>query len=145
MGPDRLINEWADIGNNFLRCASWIAPGQASGPLNGSMQAASNAILTYATQGLPAIGSGTPAGAQFRLTQDVALFNFQTIPGTTVQLVVPAPLLAVFGANSTVVDPTAALSAAIIAQALGVLSDINGNPATAYAGGSKGSRRTEQG
>jgi len=142
--PDRLILEWLDNSQGFLRSSNWIVAGGASGPLNASLQAAANPILTYATQALPAIGAGTPGTTQYHLCQDVALLNFATIPGTSVQLVLPGPLAAVFGANSTVVDPTNALVAAIITQAIGTLADIAGNAVTAYISGSKSSRRTEQ-
>jgi hypothetical protein len=142
--PDRLISEWIDIAASYLRTSNWIAAGQASGPLNGSVQSASNAILTFATQALPAIGSGTPSGAQYRLTEDVALMNFATVPGTTVQLVIPAPKAGIFGTGSTIVDPSGMLASAIITQAIGVLADLAGNAVTAYVSGSKGSRRTEQ-
>jgi hypothetical protein len=103
-----------------------------------------NGAYLYVTSALPTIGTATPVAGQWDLTQDVALFNFQTIPGVTVQLAVPTPKLALFGANSTVIDPTAPLSAAIIAAAIGLLADAGGNAATAYAGGSKSQRTREQ-
>lgn len=142
--PDRLINEYTDNSGGYLRTSNWIAAGMASGPLNASIQAAINAAFLYSTQGLPFIGTSTPGITQYHLCQDVALLNFATIPGTSLQLALPGPLVALFGPNSTVVDPTNPLVAAIIAQAIGVLADPAGNPVTAYISGSKASRRTEQ-
>lgn len=142
--PERLINEYTDVQAAYLRTSNWLVAGSASGPLNGTIQAAMNAAFLFSTQGLPFIGTTTPVAGQYQSVQDVALLNFQTVPGTSVQLAIPAPQNAIFGANSTVVDPTNALVLAIIAQALGVLADVAGNPATAFISGSKSSRRTEQ-
>lgn len=144
MPPDRAIWEWVDVSGSFLRAADWVDPAAGTGPLEVAMQNASNAELLYATIAAPTIGAFTPVGGQYHLVQDVALFNFATIPGVSVQLAIPGPINSVFGVNSTVVDPTAPLSAAIIAAVIGVLTDINGNPVTAYISGSKASRRVEQ-
>lgn len=142
--PERLINEYTDVQSGYIRTSNWISAGSSSGPLNAAIQAAMNGAILFSTQGLPYVGSSTPVGGQYQSVQDVALFAFATVPGTTVQLVVPTPINAMFGANSTIIDPTNALAAAIIAQALLILTDAGGNAATAYAGGSKASRRTEQ-
>lgn len=144
MPPDRLILEWTDVAAMFLRSSNWIVAGAASGPIVAQMQAISNGAWLYATQGLPAIGVATPVAGQYQLVQDVALLNFATVPGTTVQLVVPAPLNTVFGPNSTIVDITDPGVAALVAQVVGVLADSNGNAVTAFVSGSKASRRVEQ-
>jgi hypothetical protein len=142
--PDRGILEWLDVAGGFLRAASWVAVAGPTGPLEVALQNASHAELLYVTIAAPTIGASAPVGGQYHLTQDVALLNFATIPGTSIQVTIPAPVAAVFGANSTVVDPTNPLVAAVIAAAIGVLTDAAGNPVTAYVGGSKASRRTEQ-
>jgi len=144
MGPDRGIFEWVDVGGGFLRSSSWVDPSASTGALEAALQDASNAELEYVTIAAPTIGATTPSGAQYRLCQDVALLNFQTTPGTSIQVVIPAPKASVFGPNSTIVDSTDPDVAAVIAGVIGVLTDQLGNPATAYAGGSKASRRTEQ-
>src|SRR5207237_1255233 len=123
---------------------AWIQAGSASGPVAADLQAMSNAELRFVTQALPAIGAVTPSGGTYSLAQDVALFNFATVPGQSLQLIVPAPLQAIFGANSTIVDPTNALVLALIADVVGTMTDEAGNLVTAYKSGSKGSRRTEQ-
>jgi hypothetical protein len=142
--PDRAFNEYTDQGSNFLRSSNWVLPGATLVGLYAALQNASNANLLYATSGAPIVGTFTPAAAQYPLVSDLAVFNFQTVPGSGCQLVVPAPLAALFGPTTTVVDPTATLSAAIIAAAVGLLTDVVGNPATAFISGSKASRRTEQ-
>lgn len=142
--PDRAFHEWSDIGSNFLRASNWIAAGGSLVALYAALQNASNANLLYETSGAPIVGTVAPTDALFPLVQDLALFNFQTVPGSRCQLVVPAPLAALFGPSGDVVDPSAVPSAAIIAAAVGLLTDVVGNPAVAFISGSKSSRRTEQ-
>jgi hypothetical protein len=132
------------VSGGFLRTSNWVQFGTATGPLYADIQAAINGAVQFVTQALPFIGSTTPTGAQYRLAQDLALLNFQTIPGTSIQVAIPSPKSIIFGPSSNVVDPTSPLVAAIITQVLAVLADISGNPATAYIGGTKASRRTEQ-
>lgn len=144
MPPDRAIWEWTDVAAGFLRASNWFLPAGSSGALEVALQNASNAELLYATIAAPTVGAFTPVGGQYSLCQDVALFNFATVPGVSIQLVVPGPRNSLFGANSTVVDSTNALAAAIIAAAIGNLTDPAGNVATAFISGSKSSRRTEQ-
>lgn len=144
MPPDRAFNEYVDQGGNFLRASNWVAAGSSLVALYAAIQNASNANLLYATSGAPIVGTLTPASALYPLVTDLALFNFQTVPGSGCQLVVPAPLASLFGPTSTVVDPTATLSAAVIAACIGLLTDVVGNPVTAFISGSKTSRRVEQ-
>jgi hypothetical protein len=94
--PDRAFHEWSDIGSNFLRASNWIAAGGSLVALYAALQNASNANLLYETSGAPIVGTVSPTDALFPLVQDLALFNFQTVPGSRCQLVVPAPL-AVWG------------------------------------------------
>lgn len=109
------------------------------------MQNAANPELLYATIAAPTIGAASPGTTQYHLVQDIAVMNFATaVAGSNVQLVLPGPLAALFGANSQVLDPLAALTAAVIAAAIGVLADSAGNPVTAYIGGSKASRKADQ-
>lgn len=142
--PDRVIAEYTDVAAGFLRTSNWVQAGMASGPLYADIQAAINGAVQFVTQALPFIGVAVPSGAQYRLTQDLALLNFQTIPGVSIQVAIPSPKAVLFGPSSNVVDPTNPLVAAIIADVIAILSDVNGNAATAYIGGTKASRRTEQ-
>lgn len=145
MPPDRAIWEWVDNASGFLRAANWVVPASSTGALEVAMQNAANPELLYATIAAPTIGAASPGTTQYHLVQDIALLNFATaVAGSNVQLVLPGPLAAVFGANSQVLDPLAALTAAVIAAAIGVLADINGNPVTAYISGSKASRKADQ-
>lgn len=142
--PDRAFNEYTDIAGNFLRASNWVVAGGSLLSLYAAIQNACNANLLYATSGTPIVGSFGPADADYPLAADLATLNFQTIPGSGCQLVVPAPAIAMFGPTNTVVDPTAPLTAAIIAAVTGLLTDVAGNPVTAFISGSKASRRVEQ-
>jgi hypothetical protein len=142
--PDRAFHEWSDIAANFLRASNWIVPGGSLVALYAALQNASNANLLYETSGAPIVGTVSPTDAAYPLVQDLAIFNFQTVPGSRCQLVVPSPVAAMFAPTGDVVDPVQAQAAAVIAAAVGLLSDVVGNPAVAFISGSKGSRRTEQ-
>lgn len=144
MPPDRAIWEWVDANGGFLRASDWVLPSASTGALEVAMQDASNAELLYATIAAPTVGATTPNTNQYWLVTDIAILNFATAPGLGFQLVIPGPNSAMFGPTSTVVDPTAPLTAAIISATLGVLTDQYGNVATAYISGSKASRRVEQ-
>jgi hypothetical protein len=142
--PDRVIWEWTDDAGGFLRASSWITAAANLGTVDVPLQAASNAQLTFATAATPATSPFAPTAAQYHLVTDIAVLIFATAAGTTFQLVIPGPMVAVFGPTSNVVDPTAPLTAALIAAVIGTLTDIVGNVATAYVSGVKSSRRTEQ-
>lgn len=144
MAPDRGFLEWKDIAGNFLRTSSWVQAGASLVALYAACQNGSNGNLLYATSGAPVVGTVSPTDAMFPLAVDLATFNFQTAPGSTCQLVVPAPKQGLFLPGAQVVDATAGLSAAIILASIGLLADSSGNLATAFAGGSKVSRRTDQ-
>jgi hypothetical protein len=140
----RLINEYTDVAGGYLRASNWVPYGVSVGPLLAAIAAAQNAALQFSTLAVPVVGVAVPVGNLYRLTSDLALLNFQTAPGGSVQLAIPGPVAALFGPNSTVVDPSNGLAAAVIAAAIGTLCDASGGAVTAYISGSKSSRRTEQ-
>lgn len=140
----RAIWEYTDIAGNFLRASNWVYATPGLSVLESAIQSATNGNLLYATNGLPVVGTTTPTDAQYPLVADLATFNFSTAAGSGLQLVIPAPQASLFLPNSFAVDATATLSAAIIAAAIGTLGDVAGNAASAFAGGSKVSRRVEQ-
>lgn len=136
--------EYADVASGYLRTSNWLFNGLSPAPLLPLIAALQNAAMLFSTSALPVIGTATPVGGQYHLCQDVALLNFATVPGTSIQLAIPGPVNSVFGANSTVVDSTNPAVAALIAAVIGLVADPAGNAVTAYISGSKGSRRTEQ-
>lgn len=141
---DRLILEWIDYAAGFLRAGSWLLPAGISGALIAALQAGSNSNLQYATRGAPIVGVTTPTDTLYGSTQDVAVFVFQTAALNQIPLVLPAPVASVFGSGGQTVDPSDPFAAAIIAAAVGNISDVNGNVATAFVSGAKSSRRREQ-
>lgn len=142
--PDRTFWEYTDVAGGFLRATNWITHGTAPTTVAVALTAAINGNLLYATSGVPSVGVVTPGGSLYPFVTDLALFNFATIPGSGFQVVVPSPKAALFASDGVTVDPTATLSAAIITAVIGTLTDAAGNLATAFTGGVKASRRTEQ-
>lgn len=142
--PGRVIDEWVDFAGGFLRSSSWLAAGGSDSAIAVALQNVSNALLQFQTAANPIIGTLTATDALYGSVQDVAQLVFATIPGSQIQVVVPAPLASMFGAGGLTVDPTDPGTAALIAAVLANLTDIAGNPATGYVSGQKGSRRREQ-
>ena len=142
--PDRVIWEWTDDAGGFIRASNWINTAANLGTVDVPLQGASNAQLTFSTAATPAVSPFAPSAGQYHLVTDLAVLIFATGAATTFQVVVPGPMVAVFGPTSNVVDPLAPLTAALIAAVIGTLTDVLGNVATAYVSGVKSSRRTEQ-
>jgi|SRR5215472_5775692 len=140
----RLIDEWLDQSGGFIRAASWVFAPAGLAAYEAAIQACSNAVLQFSTNGIPTISGATPATGQYDLVQDLAVLIFATVPGATVRVTIPAPLATNFGPSSNVVDPTDPNVAALIAAVIGTLGDVNGNVVTAYVSGIKVSRRAEQ-
>lgn len=140
----RLISEWLDLAGGFIRAANWVFAPAGLGTYEAAVQACANAVLQFATSGIPTISGATPGSGQYDLVSDTAVLVFATAPGSDLKVVIPAPLGSIFGPSSNVVDPTNPLVAALIAAVVGTLGDAAGNAATAYISGVKSSRRTEQ-
>ena len=141
---DRIIWEWIDTAGGFIRASNWIDRSASPATLEADLQFDSNGLLQYTTKGTPLISGGSPATGLYQYVQDVAVLVFQTVPGTTVRVVVPAPLSTTFGPDSNIVDPTDTNVSAIIAAVTGVLCDAGGNVVTSYISGIKTSRRVDQ-
>lgn len=141
---DRVFWEWVDDAGGFLRASNWINAAANMPTVDAPLQLNSNAQLAFATAGTPAVSPFAPTAAQYHLVTDVAVLVFATIPGTTIQVVIPGPLATTYGPSSNVVDPTNVNVASLIAAVIGTLTDPAGNAATAYVSGVKSSRRTEQ-
>ena len=144
MVSTRLISEWTDQAGGFIRSANWVFAPVGLATYEAAVQATANAVLQYATNGIPSVSTATPGTGQYDLVSDTAVLVFATVPGSSLQVVIPAPLNSIFGPSSNVVDPTNPLVAALIAAVVGTLGDAAGNAATAFVSGVKSSRRTEQ-
>lgn len=146
MARNRLVLEWIDAAGGFMRSGGFIDSSFPLATLASAVANASNANLAFATDGLPFISSvAAVPGVTWYLTTDTAVLIFATAVGTYVTLIIPAPDQSMFLPGGTVIDPSAAKSAAVITAVIGSLMDPAGNLVTAYVQGSKGSRRTEQG
>jgi len=84
--------------------ATWVT--DLAALTNGKITRQSLTILYSEAQYL--VGSTPPNSAQYDSVTDGAKLNFATGAGARTAVTVPAPLLHVFGANSTVVDSTQA-------------------------------------
>ena len=139
----RLIDEWVDDAGGFIRAGSWVFAPAGLGTYESAIQACSNAVLQFSTNGIPSISGATPGTGTYSLVNDLAVLVFATIPGVTIRVTIPAPDVNIFGPSSNVVDPTNTNVAALIAAVIGTLADSSGNVVTAYVSGTKVSRRAE--
>jgi len=140
----RLIDEWLDQAGGFIRAASWVFAPAGLATYEAAIQACSNGVLQFSTNGIPTISTASPAVGQYDLVQDLAVLIFATVPGSTVRVTIPAPQASIFGPSSNVVDPANPTVAALITAVIGTLGDAAGNAVTAYVSGIKVSRRAEQ-
>lgn len=139
----RYIAEWIDNAGGFIRQGGWVFAPAGLVVYEAAVQACSNAVLQYFTNGIPSISGASPGTGQYNLVNDLAVLTFATVPGSTIQVSIPAPFNTIFGPSSNVVDPTNPLIVALIAAVIGTLGDVNGHAATAYVSGIKVSRRVE--
>jgi hypothetical protein len=140
----RAIWEWLDVSAGFLRASNWYDDTVGIASLEAAMQAASNANLQYVTGAVPEIGVVTPSGSLYPLVQDCAQLLLATVPGTTIKLIIPAPLASIFASDGNTVDPTNLDVLDIVTAATGHITDSAGNPVTAYQSGVRMQRRREQ-
>jgi len=83
------------------------------------------------------IGTTPPSDNKYPSVTDGARIQFSNAGGSRSSLTIPAPLEAVFGAGSMVVDPTQAQVAALLTFYKGLASDRAGNLFNLYKGGVK--------
>lgn len=134
MATERRSIVWIDA-NGFTRQTQ--PRGSASlFALQADMVAKSNAAVASFYEGTETIAvTPTATAAVYQNVSDTAQLFFQTAGGDIVTLVLPAPISAIFLPDGRTVDPSAI--AAIIADAIAVLTDPSGNPVVAYIGGTR--------
>lgn len=132
MSVVRRYQAWIDAqGNTTL---TYVNGSAGLTTLVGQIKAVSNAdVLNSVEATLNVNGSPGPAAATYPTVRDSAKLMFKTASGNDVTLLVPAPQQSLFLADGQTVDPSAA--AALIAAALGVVTDEAGNAVTTYVGG----------
>lgn len=141
---DRSIAEYQDIAGDFLRSNNWLQRTRIPGSWEAAVQAATNANLAFLTSGQPFVGSTTPAAAQYQSVQDILLLTYQTVPGSYVQVTVPAPLGSMFLSGGVVPDPANATYIALQAAIVANVTDVAGNAALSLVSAVKSSRRRDQ-
>jgi hypothetical protein len=90
------------------------------------------------------IGSTPPTNAEYSSVTDGARFQFADGAGDRGSITIPAPVEAMFGANSNVIDPTNGLAAGIITVMETFADTSSGTVLNLYKGGVKvgrGARR----
>ena len=102
---------------------------------NGKVTRTSFRFLTNEAQYL--VGTAPPNNAEYSSVTDGAKLNFADGSGERMSITIPAPLEAIFGASSNVVDSTEADIAALIAQVAASCISPNGVTYNLYKGGVK--------
>jgi hypothetical protein len=144
MANARAIWEWIDVSGGFLRASNWYDDTVGIASLEAAIQVCSNANLQYVTGAVPEIGVVTPSGALYPLVQDCAQILLATVMGTTVRIIIPAPIASIFGPDGNTVDSTNLDVLDVITAATGHVTDTAGNHVTAYTSGVRVQRRRDQ-
>lgn len=127
----RMTVVWADA-NGDTRATLLTTAAGATAVMN-EIQGVTNAVFQQNWEGPLATFSAPPIAAQFQSVRDWAILTFATSVGGLLTITVPAPIAAMFKADLETVDPAAI--AALIAQVISDVVDINGNPVVSYVGG----------
>jgi hypothetical protein len=141
---DRSIAEYNDVAGDFLRSNNWLQVTRIPGAWEAAVQASTNANLAFLTSGQPFVGTSTPAAALYQSVQDILLLTYQTVPGTQVQITIPAPLGTMFLSGGIVPDPANAVYIALQAAVVANVTETAGNAALSLISAVKSSRRKDQ-
>lgn len=141
---NRIIAEYTDIANGYLRSGNWVGSTTLSLPYATALAACTNAYAGPITVGPAYTSNPLASNANYPLVTDTAVLNFITAGLNRVQVTIPSPVAAIFGADGVTVDSSNPLVAALIVAATGYLSDVGANLVTSFMQGVKSSRRVEQ-
>jgi len=125
---------WIDA-NGFTSIFMVRTAAGATGIMAAAQPCSRADVLQFWEGGVTVNTSPAPVAMPFQSGQDRAVLTFVTGVGTLANLIVPAPDAAIFLADLETVDPSNAQVAALIAAAIGSLTDSNGNTVTAYQAG----------
>jgi len=139
---DRLITEWIDAKGTYLRAGNWALIGGSPATLFAAMVGASNAQISFQTQGQPFQDLSAPVDALYATNQDTLQLTLITSALTYVQLVIPAPVASLFTTGGVNVDTTSAAYLALAAAVVN-LTDSAGNPVTGISAAAKSQRRVD--
>lgn len=134
--PDRLSD-----AETFAMAATNVATlaGVLAAATNGKIIRQSFQVLVNEAQYL--VGTAPPTNAEYSSVTDGAKVSFADGAGERMGLTVPAPIEALFGASSNVVDSTQTQAAALIAAVEATCHSPNGVLYNLYTGGAKTGRR----
>lgn len=90
------------------------------------------------------VGTAPPNNAEYSSVTDGARLQFADGGGERMSVTIPAPLEALFGANSNVVDSTQTDVAAIIAAVASICNSLSGSFFNLYKGGIKVGKRARR-
>lgn len=137
--PDR-IPDTNTIANQATQMATLV--GALTAATNAKVTRQSFRILFNEAQYL--VGTAPPTNAEYSSVTDGAKFNFADGAGERTAATVPAPIEALFGSNSNIIDSTQAQSAAFIAAVESVCHSPNGVLYNLYKGGAKTAHHTRK-
>lgn len=134
--PDRLSD-----AETFAMAAGNVATFAAdlAAATNGKIIRQSFAVLINEAQYL--VGTAPPTNAEYSSVTDGAKLSFSDGAGERMAFTIPAPLEAVFGASSNVVDSTHNPPSALITDVETICHSPNGVLYNLYQGGAKTGRR----
>ena len=141
---NRLILEYQDISNGFLRSSNWINPTGSLAALSAAIQAATNSNLFFGTEAQPLVGTATPSDALYPSVYDGCLFILPTIGSVTFQFYLPSPKATIFGPGGSIINTGDPTLIALVAALTANLTDVNGNTVSGQVVGVRTSRRSEQ-
>lgn len=137
--PDFLIDT-----TTFAAAASVLGTleGVLAAATNGKVTRQSFTVLVNEAQFL--VGTAPPTNAEYSSVTDGAHFAFATGGGLRAAVTVPAPIEAMFGANSNVIDSTQAQAIALIQAFENSCHSPSGPAYNLYKGGVKTGKHTRK-
>jgi hypothetical protein len=137
--PDHLIDTttMATLAAAMANLVAALAPAT-----NGKVTRQSVSILFNEAQFL--VGTAPPTNAEYSSVTDGARFQFADGAGERSAVTVPAPIEALFGGNSNVVDSTQAQAAALITEFETQCHSSSGVLFNLYKGGAKTGRHSRR-
>ena len=124
---------WEDF--NGVTRQTIVTSAAGAGAIWTAVKAASQAAVQTTWESLLGAGVGSAAAGTYQSNKVSAQLTFQTASGSLLRLTIPAPSVGIFLADRQTVDPANALVIAIVAAAIGSLSDEAGNVAVSYVAG----------
>jgi hypothetical protein len=137
--PDHLIDT-TTLATLAAAMANLVAALAAA--TNGKITRQSISVLLNEAQYL--VGVAPPTNAEYSSVTDGAKLNFADGAGERSSVTVPAPLEALFGASSNVVDSTQATAAALITEFETQCHSSSGALFNLYKGGAKTGRHSRR-